>query len=483
MSTNPWLPYRKARPGARLRLFCFPHAGAGASSFRGWSEVLPLDVEVCALQYPGHETRFADPLFTNVEELAGAVADAIGPELSKPFAFFGHSMGALVAYETARILRSRGGLHPQRLFVSGRGAAHLPLPRPPAHPLPDPELLAALRRYSNRTDELLAHPDLLALFLPILRADLAAVETYQPASIDPFLDSITSLGGVADLDVPWFRLDAWRAHTAGAFKVCMFPGGHFFLHPPSQALVSLLKSELSNAPPVRAQQLTAGAVQVWKIRLDQPEPVIARLYSFLSGDERERARRFYRPGPRREYVVSQGALRVILGDALGQAPERLQFGVGPHGKPFLQGEELSFNLAHSGDLALVALTREGPVGIDVERVRANLDWTAMSRHPLTPKEQSGLAGLPPENRLTGFFTFWTRKEAYLKATGLGSAFCENNLPGDLPTAADPLPLAGELHDGRTQADIHPEPGYVGNLCVEGAFSHLRMESWKPALLE
>jgi medium-chain acyl-[acyl-carrier-protein] hydrolase len=478
MSMNPWLPYRKKRSGAKLRLFCFPHAGAGASSFRGWSDVLPLDVELCALQYPGRETRFADPILENVPDLAAAIADAIAPELNKPFAFFGHSMGALAAYETARLLRTRGGPQPRRVILSGRGAAHLPLPRPAAHALPEPELLAALRRYSNRTDELLAHPDLLAIFIPILRADLGAVENYRPGAIEPLLAPITCLGGLGDVDVPWYRLDAWRMHTLGGFRVWMLPGGHFFLHPPSKTLTDLLAADLSNTR-LAESALRPGEVQVWKIRLDQPDEEITRLTEILSPEERERARRMYRPAVRRQFLVSQAALRSILGRVLGQAPQRLQFGASSHGKPFLQGDDLSFNLAHSGDMALVALTREGPIGIDVERVRADLDWTTMSRHTLSDEERSALSELPPDYRLTGFFTFWTRKEASLKAAGLVS---DAATPGSLATSPDPLPQSGEPKDGRTQADLCPEPGYIGSLVVQGSCTHFRMESWSPELL-
>jgi medium-chain acyl-[acyl-carrier-protein] hydrolase len=477
---NPWLPYRKARPKARLRLFCFPHAGAGASSFRGWAEALPRDIEVCALQYPGHETRFNDPLFSSVEELAGAIVEAINSELTGPFAFFGHSMGALVAYESARILRSRGGPQPRRVLVSGRGAPHLPLPMAPAHNLPEPELMAALRRYSNRADELLAHPDLLSVFLPILRADLAAAETYRPDSFDPLLMPLTCLGGLGDIDVPWYRLSAWASHTLGALRVWMFPGGHFYLHPPTQPLMDSITSELNSSGPGRIE-LLPGTVHVWKIKLDPSDQDTARLKGILSAEERERARRFPRAAERRQFLVSQAALRTILGRVLDRAPQSLQFGSGAHGKPFLQGEELSFNLSHSGDLALVAVTREGPVGIDIERVRADLDWTAMSRHPLSPHEQSALAGLPPEHRLTGFFSFWTRKEAQLKATGLGAAAPADNLLDFPPTLL--LPQVGEFHDGRTRADVHPEPGYVGSLVVEGCCTHFRMESWDSTLLE
>src|SRR4051812_38568638 len=101
---DPWLPFTRPNPAARLRLFCFPFAGGGASAFRLWSQGLPLTVDVCPVQPPGRETRFREPAYTRLPPLVTALADALRPHFDRPFAFFGHSMGAIVAFELAREL-------------------------------------------------------------------------------------------------------------------------------------------------------------------------------------------------------------------------------------------------------------------------------------------------------------------------------------------------------------------------------------------
>jgi medium-chain acyl-[acyl-carrier-protein] hydrolase len=466
---NPWLPFRRPRPGARLRLFCFPHAGGGASAFRDWSGELPPDVEVCPVQYPGRETRFKEPLCSSLAALADALASALRPEWDKPFAFFGHSMGALVAWELARVLARRKAPPPSRLIVSGRGAPHLPPAGPPAHALPEPDLVAVLRHYSGRAEELLANRDLLQLFLPVLRADLAVAETPRPEPPDPLPVPLAAVGGLADADNPWHRLDAWRSHTQGPFRLWMLPGGHFYLEPGRRDLLRLLAAELRGEGS-RPTGPPAGEVQVWKVPLNRPEGDVSRLSSLLSPDERARAEGLEAGARRDRFIVAQAALRTILGRALGRDPRGLRFDRGPHGRQVLPGEGLAFDLARAAGLALVALARGKSVGIDAARVRADLDWAALSRHALSDSERDALSQASPEGRLFAFFTFQVRKGAWAKAGAEGGAS---------PAPADPRPLAGEEQGGFRLADLHPEPGCVAALVVEGVCTRVRLETWAP----
>ncbi|MBC6472534.1 MAG: thioesterase [Hormoscilla sp. GM102CHS1] len=138
-SKNPWIKYLKPNPKAQRRLFCFPYAGGSAGVFRSWPDSLPPTVEVCAVELPGRGTRIKDAPFTRMEPLVEAIALALLPELDKPFAFFGHSMGALVSFELARLLRKRGDRQLSHLSISGRSAPQIPDPEPPIHALPEAE--------------------------------------------------------------------------------------------------------------------------------------------------------------------------------------------------------------------------------------------------------------------------------------------------------------------------------------------------------
>ena len=244
VAADPWLACRERKPHARLRLFCFPYAGGNAAIFRTWPDGLPADVEVCPVQLPGRGTRLMEPPFTQLSPLIQALAPALFPLLDKPFALFGHSLGALVSFELARHLRRQCGLHPVRLFVSAGRAPQIPNRDLPMHSLPEEEFVAKLRRLNGTPREVFEHEELMEIVLPLLRADLAVYETYVYSSEPPLNCHISTFGGLQDRNVTHSDLEAWRDQTTGSFSSRMFPGDHFFLNTTQPLLLQVLSQEL-----------------------------------------------------------------------------------------------------------------------------------------------------------------------------------------------------------------------------------------------
>lgn len=198
--------------------------------YRSWPQSLPPEVEVCAAQLPGRGTRIREQPFQSLTPLVEAAAEAITPYLDKPFALFGHSMGAVISFELARRLRDLGKPQPSHLFVSGRRAPQVPNEDPVTYNLLDDELQRELLRLNGTPQEVLEHPGLMELMIPLLRADFAVVETYDYHPGAPLGCPITAFGGLQDLDVTREYLEGWREQTAGAFALRMLPGNHFFLN-------------------------------------------------------------------------------------------------------------------------------------------------------------------------------------------------------------------------------------------------------------
>jgi len=246
VSAPRWVAYASAPARVRLRLFVFPHAGSGTAAYRSWAAGLPPDVQLALVQLPGREARLAEPPFRRMRDLVDALVPALAPHLDVPFAFFGHSMGAHVAFETARALRAEGR-EPAHLVVSGNRAPHLPFPRPRVHHLPDERILAEFQRLGGTPPEVLADWQLMAILLPVLRADLELCETYAFEPGPPLTCPITAFGGTHDPDVPPAALDAWRQHTTGHFVRRLVDGGHFFLQERRDAFLAALRDGLQPA--------------------------------------------------------------------------------------------------------------------------------------------------------------------------------------------------------------------------------------------
>ncbi|HET6694524.1 MAG TPA: alpha/beta fold hydrolase [Pedococcus sp.] len=234
-----------------MRLFCFPHAGAGASAYGSWAGALAsAGVDVCPVQLPGRENRFREPRHHRLEPLLEALVSALQRHLDRPYALFGHSLGALLAYELARFL-SGVGVGPDRLLVSGRIAPQLSDPRPPMHGLPDAELVARLRELGGIPDAVLESPELLALQLPTLRADLAVNETYRHVPGPPLDLPVTAFGGDRDPKVAVAELHAWRRTTRAGFRASLLPGDHFFVARNRDLLLKELGVDLALSPVAR----------------------------------------------------------------------------------------------------------------------------------------------------------------------------------------------------------------------------------------
>jgi surfactin synthase thioesterase subunit len=203
----------------------------GATLFRNWQAALPSSLEVCAVQLPGRESRLRETPFSAMNPLVEALLPALQPLMDRPFAFFGHSMGSAVAAELTVRLAQVGGPQPTHLFVSGRRAPHLPDPEPPLGDLPDEAFLSEInRRYGGIPREILAERELLELLVPGLRADIRALESYRPSSPLTFNCPVSVFGGSDDTRATHAQLTAWGDQARGAFRVRLFPGGHFYLN-------------------------------------------------------------------------------------------------------------------------------------------------------------------------------------------------------------------------------------------------------------
>jgi medium-chain acyl-[acyl-carrier-protein] hydrolase len=249
--SNAWVRCLSVRPQARVRLFCFPYAGAGASVYRLWPGELSPAVEVWAVQLPGRETRLHEPALTSMTAVVNGLMPALTPLLDRPFAFFGHSMGALVACELARSLQLQGRCEPALLMLSARRSPSVPDTDPPIHRLGHDDFVTEVdRRYGGIPKEVKAHRELMELLVPALQADMAVVETHRHAML-PLLNSpMHVFGGDADSRTRREDLQAWEATTCGAFRLTMLAGDHFFINSQRSHLLALVSESLR---PVVAQ--------------------------------------------------------------------------------------------------------------------------------------------------------------------------------------------------------------------------------------
>ncbi|HYC61333.1 MAG TPA: alpha/beta fold hydrolase [Thermoanaerobaculia bacterium] len=232
-----------------MRLFCFPYAGGGATVYRPWVRAAPAGVQIRAVELPGRETRmFAEP-FRSMDALIPALLGELRAQLEAPFALFGHSMGALIAFELTRALRRTRAPQPARLFLSAHRAPHLRNRRPAIHDLRGDAFWAALRRLGGTPEEVFAHRDLMELVEPTLRADFELCERYQFTGEDPLDVPLTLFGGTEDPNVSELELLAWQEHTRAGVRLKMFAGQHLFLQHSHAAVLREVLDDLSRENP------------------------------------------------------------------------------------------------------------------------------------------------------------------------------------------------------------------------------------------
>lgn len=245
VSRSPWLFEANANAKASLRLFCFPYAGGAAQIYHSWRNLLPASVDVLAVQLPGRGNRMRERAYVNIRELVTAAAEALKPSMDVPYLFFGHSMGALISFELARHLRQENSLQPKALLVSGCRAPQAQLTTSYTYNLPDPEFVDEIRRLNGTPREVLEHPELMQLLLPLLRADFQLLQTYRYREEESFDYPITAFGGMEDGEVSVESLQAWATQTTSRFACRLFPGDHFFLQTSRDLLLKAIAEELS----------------------------------------------------------------------------------------------------------------------------------------------------------------------------------------------------------------------------------------------
>lgn len=227
-----------------MRLFCFPYAGGSAAIFRPWAGGSRAHFDVWAVEYPGRGLRRSEPPATSLHVLIDAITGAIAPFLDRPFAFFGHSMGALVGFEVLRALKTAQGPEPTGFFASGCQGPRLKGKRDSIHKLPEREFIEELRSLGGTPEELLAEKALLRLLMPALRADFEACATYRCTEGPKISCPTFAYGGMQDPEVTREDLDAWRGECSSLFRLRMFPGNHFFIHSAESTLLHVLSRDL-----------------------------------------------------------------------------------------------------------------------------------------------------------------------------------------------------------------------------------------------
>jgi 4'-phosphopantetheinyl transferase len=374
--------------------------------------------------------------------------------------------------------------------------------------LPDAEFIDQLRRLNGTPAVVLEHSELLQLLVPTLRADFATCETYEFSPAPPLNCAITAIGGLGDEHVTRDDLIGWGQHTSSSFQLRMLPGDHFLLRSQQPLLLQLLKDAFapSSKPAVRefsethvdrpwppapkTLRLNTGDVHLWRARLDLGPSCIRRLRSLLSPDEMSRADRFRSAVDSNRFIAGRAQLREILAQCIQCEPTSLRFEYGPQGKPSLVGmtrEPLQFNLAHSRGLALIAVCQGSEVGVDVEYTARDLDCDELARQVFSPGELTQFERVSViSDRKSMFFKCWTRKEAFLKAIGVGLSRAPCHIDAMLDAdnwyqmECDPAGTAEPQI--WTIRDLQPEADYAGAVAIRRPPANLQQWTWIQSLV-
>jgi medium-chain acyl-[acyl-carrier-protein] hydrolase len=230
-----------------FRLFCLPYAGGSPDVYRSWRKWLAPQLDICLVHLPGHGRNLGQQGFRRLVPLVQELADRMDCGTDLPFAIYGHSMGALIAFELASELLRRGCKMPQLLLVSGRRAPHCPSVYRQTFDLPDEEFLSELRRLNGTPAEVLDNPELIKLFIDVIRDDFELVDTYEYQPGERLPCPICVYGGIDDEDVSIESNEAWQEHTSVSCKVRMFQGDHFFIRKPSPTFIEAFAHDVESA--------------------------------------------------------------------------------------------------------------------------------------------------------------------------------------------------------------------------------------------
>jgi medium-chain acyl-[acyl-carrier-protein] hydrolase len=426
MNRATWYRVLAPRPAARGRLIILPHAGGGPAYFRDWAAALPDWLELVAVQLPGRGARMRDAAYPHLTPLMAELLPALQPLMDRPLVLFGHSLGAVIAFELARQWCDTG-LPVRGLAVGGSAAPPLPRMRRPLSTLGDRELRDQLARLGGTPADVQGNDEWFHLFAPTLRADLQVLESYayRPGSRLPI--PVWVSGGTRDGWADADALLAWAGDCGRPPAVTMYPGGHFYYSEQRDAfltdLAGFAAAAFGDAPSARLCVPKTGAVDLYRLDLDalaEDSDARARL---LTGEESQRAARLIRPLHRARFIAGRAALRTLLaryGDDDAD-PGDIPLRTTVHGKPLLDAtanpHDLRFNLSHTEGVGLLAVTARADVGVDVETVRPALATDDLARRYFSAREVGDLTAMPDRGRR--FFAYWSAKEAYIKARGLG----------------------------------------------------------------
>lgn len=235
---SKWFVVPRPNAQARIRLFCFPYAAGNASTYTSWWQWLPHEVELRAVQPPGRASRIEEPAYQSMEAMVDGVCTALRPWLDKPYVVFGHSLGSRVGFEYIHRASAAGWRLPELFIASGSSAPHVAREHKKISHLPDAEFVQALRRFDGPTDRLLEDEQLVALFMPVFRADFNIADTYYRERGTLLHCPAAVFGGDRDEDARPDELDSWQAHFSQPIGINLFEGDHFFVESNSQRVAS-----------------------------------------------------------------------------------------------------------------------------------------------------------------------------------------------------------------------------------------------------
>lgn len=238
-----WFIHPRPNSNAIARLFCFHPAGGNALFFQNWAKELHSSIEPIFIQLPRRSLHLGKPLLTRMDSVISYLSKAILEYCNKPYYFFGHSLGALIAFELAHALLKNNKPHPHCIFASGKSPPHLPSNKFTYH-LSDGDFIDVIKQYNGIPTEIFNENSLIELFLPVLRADFEILETYVYQDRPPLFCDLIALGGIDDPIVKPNSIKEWQNYTSGSFNYHLLPGDHFFIKAKLKNVLNIIYQEI-----------------------------------------------------------------------------------------------------------------------------------------------------------------------------------------------------------------------------------------------